>query len=658
MADIELLLEAERRGILPPDKQALLAEARKRSLVPPAPDAATSAQDDTMRQRLKDLGIGAGRAYINTVGGAVRGAGSIGATILAPVDAAARAMGVENDFIGRTDRRQAMTEGLRSMGVDPESLAFQAGKVGAEIAGTAGVGAPIGAGARVLGLRSMVEPLQTFGLRGKNMLLRGLGGAVTGGAAAGLVDPTLESAKIGAGIGAAVPMVFRGVGRLSDAASRLANPRERLLMDAAEGREQQIINELRRNQVLVPGSFPTAGEAAVGAGATQFARLQQELANLPSARSAYFAREQAQEAARKQAVGQVARTEADLASAEAARQRTAGVNYPLAFSKIVKSDDTFRGLLGRPSIGKVIDRARNIAREYGDEFKFGEDVPEQRIPSSIIGPDGQPISETVIPQQVSEFPVKSLHYMKMAFDDLIKDPSLSGIGAQEARAISGTREQFVKWLEKNVPEYKTAREAFAAQSVPINQMEIGQYLRQKMGSALDVERAGPYAEALRDAPTTIKRAVGGPRYQDLEKILTPDQVKILEGVRDDLARGKLFKGMAKGPVNAAAKGSTPFTSAMIDITGSAVMPSMLNRAAMIANTIFRRMQGKMDRKMSMDLAMTMLNPAQTADLLEQAARMEAKRGFGTLDPAAIRNQLMMMGAAATPVIRANALAEE
>ena len=32
--DIELLLEAEKRGILPPDKVELLAEARRRGLVP------------------------------------------------------------------------------------------------------------------------------------------------------------------------------------------------------------------------------------------------------------------------------------------------------------------------------------------------------------------------------------------------------------------------------------------------------------------------------------------------------------------------------------------------------------------------------------------------------------------------------------------------
>ena len=46
------------------------------------------------------------------VAGGVRGAGSIGATILAPIDAAARAVGVQNDFIGRDDRREQMDAGL------------------------------------------------------------------------------------------------------------------------------------------------------------------------------------------------------------------------------------------------------------------------------------------------------------------------------------------------------------------------------------------------------------------------------------------------------------------------------------------------------------------------------------------------------------------
>ena len=48
MADIELLLEAERRGILPPDKLALLTEAKARGLIggPPAPQVVQTKPED------------------------------------------------------------------------------------------------------------------------------------------------------------------------------------------------------------------------------------------------------------------------------------------------------------------------------------------------------------------------------------------------------------------------------------------------------------------------------------------------------------------------------------------------------------------------------------------------------------------------------------
>jgi hypothetical protein len=74
----------------------------------------------------------------DVLAGAVRGAGSIGATLMAPFDVIAQARGKESTFIpGRLDdRRQQMTQGLATMGADPESTAFALGKVGTEIAGT------------------------------------------------------------------------------------------------------------------------------------------------------------------------------------------------------------------------------------------------------------------------------------------------------------------------------------------------------------------------------------------------------------------------------------------------------------------------------------------------------------------------------------------
>lgn len=154
----------------------------------------------------------------NIAAGAVRGAGSIGATLLSPIDAAARAMGVENEYIGRRDRREAMTEGLRSMGADPESASFQVGKIGAEVAGTAGIPGVLSKAAQSVGAApAIVNALRTGGLtKDVGMATRIGAGATSGATAAGLVNP--EEATTGALVGGAVPMIapaMRGAGVLA-----------------------------------------------------------------------------------------------------------------------------------------------------------------------------------------------------------------------------------------------------------------------------------------------------------------------------------------------------------------------------------------------------------------------------------------------------------
>lgn len=174
----------------------------------------------------------AGAVGRDVLAGAVRGAGSIGATLLAPVDAAARALGIQNDFIGRTDRRRAMTDALGTMGADTDSMAFKGGKLGAEVAGTLGVGGAISKGLlsvapstpsgllqaiSTAGMRTGATPATLAG-RAVDIGTRTLGGAVVGGASAGLVNP--EDAGTGAAIGAALPGTLAIAGKAGDALGR------------------------------------------------------------------------------------------------------------------------------------------------------------------------------------------------------------------------------------------------------------------------------------------------------------------------------------------------------------------------------------------------------------------------------------------------------
>mgnify|MGYP001050587390 CR=1 FL=1 len=150
----------------------------------------------------------------NLLGGAVRGAGSIGATLVAPYDIvqdlrAGKGLSLDSN----RQRRSDMDWALQDLGAQPDSMAFKGGKLGAEIAGTAGAGGLIAKGAAMLpgaaNIAPLIESIGSGGFRAGGMqglgglATRAAGGAITGGASAGLVNP--EDAGVGAMVGGAVP---------------------------------------------------------------------------------------------------------------------------------------------------------------------------------------------------------------------------------------------------------------------------------------------------------------------------------------------------------------------------------------------------------------------------------------------------------------------
>jgi len=159
---------------------------------------------------------------LNLASGLARGAGSIGATLLRPFESAE-----ENAF-----RRKQMTQGLASLGADTDSLAFGAGKIGGEIAGTLPIGGLLGRGLMAVAPTAapLATALSTGGFRAGaatrtgDIAARATGGATVGGLSTFAAG---EDAGVGAGVGAAVgvaaPVAMRqlakGAGWLFDALS-------------------------------------------------------------------------------------------------------------------------------------------------------------------------------------------------------------------------------------------------------------------------------------------------------------------------------------------------------------------------------------------------------------------------------------------------------
>lgn len=153
----------------------------------------------------------------NLVAGGVRGAGSIGATLLAPYDMAMDAIkGKGLSLESNRQRRTDMDSALQSMGAETDSMLYQGGKLGAEIAGTMGAGGAIAntVGRLAPGVAAaapnMMNAIRTAGMTGGNAITRAAGGAITGGASAGLVDP--GEAGAGALIGGAAPSAIKLAG--------------------------------------------------------------------------------------------------------------------------------------------------------------------------------------------------------------------------------------------------------------------------------------------------------------------------------------------------------------------------------------------------------------------------------------------------------------
>jgi len=401
------------------------------------------------------------------------------------------------------------------------------------------------------------------------------------------------------------------------------SPTRRMLEPALEGNAEGVVNMLRNpNAALVAGTQPTVGEIVAGAGTsqTQLPALQFKLTSNPALASEFAAREAANARAQAASIGTIApEIPADITSARQARAGQAAVDYGKVEKKIVPHDETLAALLETPAMKSAVSVAEDIAANKGRTFKTGENVPAHEVPSSIVDPaTGKPVMRQ-IPAQNAEYTGQSLLDIKAGLDKALEtkvDAAGSALGNKQLAAIGDVRQQYVNWLEDKLPGVKTARTEFAARSKPINAMEVGQVLKESLTSPLDETlRPAAFAQAVRNAPGTIKKATGAPRFEDLSAILdTADSTKVAN-VLSDLSRTAEYRRLAKAGGRPNAMGS------VTDIPGA---QGFIGQAA---TTIMKALEGVVSRKASIEIGAAMLHPETFARLVEKYAIPNAPRNI-------------------------------
>lgn len=429
------------------------------------------------------------------------------------------------------------------------------------------------------------------------------------GAGAGAMAPVYDPANywtqkatqtgVGAAMGAAIPGAWEGAKAVGRGVRNVAQPymgewgadqaAGRLANAAAGDKAQALIAAMKGSQPTVPGSNPTAGQAAVPANSAEFSALQQIAAEKDPSR--YFGPqgiEGQQNAARVAALRTVGQTPADLTAAENARSAAAAQNYGAAYQQSVKADPALMQMGQNPYFRDALGDATKLAEANGINPKT----------------------------DLTQF----LHYVKVSLDKQLLKSGDTALGNTEKKAVQDVQRQLVDWMRTKNPAYDTARSEFAQASVPINQMQVGQELEKKLVPALaddSKQRAGVYANAIREAPQTIKRATGSPRYETLDQIMTPQQMDIIGAVKGDLANDATMQSMA-------AKGMPAARERIGQAIPEAPPTGMFSPVISVARGAYNRMSGNATDKILNELAKRMQSPQETARIMEGASPMQRR----------------------------------
>lgn len=425
------------------------------------------------------------------------------------------------------------------------------------------------------------------------------------GAAAKTVGMAKTSATLGK-VGHAIdPMraVTAPVGALSNklgAAGRhfhnVLDPKTGAIIRGVGDDGANIAQDLVKKQPY-PGI--TAGEVASRRGNVGVAGLEAEVERVtPGTIQAYESARQSRDAARLTGLEEkVAKSDVDLGIMRAAREAEAEARYGLIRE----------GMTGPATLQPTVDLIDKIIREN----------PKNRELVAVL----QRAKNNLHDISTGSLETSSGVALS-AYDDL------RGVMSKAENAFLKKELQAVKEsLISGISGGKEATAGYLAASAPINQMEVGRFVldkltggrRMKTGAPISGQlQTGPTLTAMADEGSLIETATGGRYYRNLESLFAKDA--------EGLAELKKLQADMQSEVNylkAKTQGGNK-GGKKVPVEESHTIP-LLHRVATVANFIFTRMKGQLNKKAAMELAVSMLNPKDFSAELTAALKKQARR---------------------------------
>ena len=375
----------------------------------------------------------------------------------------------------------------------------------------------------------------------------------------------------------------------------VVDPKSAFYMNLAEGRAPELIAAARRPEAtIVPGARPTFAQATADVGMPRVAAVgEQAKFEVPGAATTAQAIKDTQEAARVQQLRTIERTPESRARAEEVRAKRSDPLYEAAEQAGNVVD-----------VGPVLQTIDDlISKNPGNRPLLRELRPlrQDLLERKTVGPNQAPV---LVPRTNAKEVSSVIDGLKTA------------LAKEDNKQIKSELTQIKNELTEAIPYLPEAQAAFKKGSRTLNQRDMATYLREKLESPIPEanQRAAAFAGAVRDAPRTIKQALdGAPEYKTFtEAGMSKQQQSMIDKIVIDLSRDARVKELAQAGSKTAPK--------LMRTPGKISLPPFFSPVVTVANTILRRLSGKITDRMALDIAMEFLDADRAAAALETAMR--------------------------------------
>ena len=380
----------------------------------------------------------------------------------------------------------------------------------------------------------------------------------------------------------------------------------RTLNAAAGDVRPQVISALENSSPAVPGSNLTAGLAATSARSPEFSALQTEVASIKP--QPYNVIEQGQQAAR-------AKVPQDIAGGATVAERSAALKVAkdartAATEPFFKQAELSKAKVDVKPVTKLIDEilSKNPKNDSITTPLSGiksDLTPHAAATPLPAGPTGiRPIT----PRPQLDVSPKTLKSLSDNIGNKIAAKNPDGSPAFDVSSLVKIKKVLDEQIGLAEPAYAHAMATHKLMSVPVNRLQIGQVLTDKLVPPTGIEGTTPFLKALDKPKKVIKEATGFGAGKDLGKILEPDQLSGLNAVNSELQNNLAFNRLAQ-------KGAPALKKIVADELGAAQWPTVLKTKVTLFHYLYNVAKGEASNRTTGLLSDIMQNPSATAKLM-------------------------------------------